>query len=381
MSLTLAQIQAAQANDLAGIAALLEAMESRINGLANLAALRLPNGSSHIEDLKQDAREALFRALPRVDDGISADRAIGFLYHSMEDALKDNVRATRYQGADKDAVKVFMSMLHGEAEGDAHRAEKLAQTAPPKGVRLSADRAYAARLAWQGAASLDKPISGFGGARDNEVDTMKTLANTLPLYDWDPAVIRPKVGHGAALEALSVLERYAGVTVQRTTPRMFAANLPTLVDVLEGSVVVPREAGARRAVLDAMAILRSAVSTAEEGDLIEELRDVADDRQDERAAKVGMVRAALDSLSEMRRNVIAMSYGIGGARCYGTGAVGDDEALASDLGTGVKNVREARSKGLKSFASKFIALFARNEAEAKSLAAAATVNLGRGGCK
>ncbi|MEU0245147.1 hypothetical protein ABZ192_12580 [Streptomyces sp. NPDC006235] len=372
MSLTLAQIQAAQANDLAGIAAVLDTMETRIAGLAAQAARRLPEGSNHREDLAQDAREALFRALPRIDEGISVDRAIAFLYKSMGDALTDKVRATRYLGADKDAVKVFMSVLGGEAEGDPHRAEKLAQTVPPKGLRLSADRAYAARLAWQGTTSVDRPTGS---------DDSGTLADTLPGIVDQPREVRPKVGHGAALEALSVLERYAGVTVQRTTPGMFAANLPALVEALEDSVTVPREAFARRAVLDAMAILRSAVSTAEEGDLIEELRDVADERQDERAAKVGMVRAALSQMGKQQGLVLAHSFGINGAEEFGWGDGCDVDGLAAKLNTTPGTVKKQRSAGKLAFAKYFIALRCTTEAEALAWAEAASANRKQAGRK
>lgn len=365
--LSIAQIQAAQNNDLSGVAALLAEMDERIATLAARAARRLDGG--HREDFEQDAREALFLALPRVDVTGSADSAIGFLYTCMADALKDKVRAERYQGADKDAVKVFMSVL-AEADSDPYVAERLAQTVPAKGVRLSADRAQAARLAWQGAASIDK-TSG-----DDEQGV--SIADTLAVADETPDVIRPKVGAGAALEALAVLQRYG------TNAKLLNA-LPADADgvyAIEDSLTTPRDAAERRYVLDAVAILHSYVSTATEGEVVEDLRTVADERSDERAAKIGMIRAALEKCSPTQRLVLKFSFGIDDHKCYGFGDGCDDEGLSAETGMAiVTSLRPARSKGLKSFAKNYIALAAGSEAEAVALNEAAAKNLARGGRK
>jgi hypothetical protein len=291
----------------------------------------------------------------------------------MGDALTDKVRATRYLGADKDAVKVFMSMLGSEAEGDPHRAEKLAQTVPPKGLRLSADRAYAARLAWQGVTSVDRPT----GSEDSG-----SIADTLvAVPDDEPTVIRPKVGHGAAMLALDVLRRHAGINLQRMQPREISEHLPELVGHLEGAVRVPVDPERRRLVLDAMAILRSAVSTAEEGDLIEELRSEADARSDERAAKVGMVRAALGQMSNQQRLVLMHSFGIQDAEEFGWGSGCDVNGLAAKLNTTPGTITKQRSAGRLAFAKYYIALAASTEAEALALADAAAANRKQAGRK
>src|ERR1044072_333587 len=73
---------------------------------------------------------------------------------TIEAVLKDKVREARNQGADEDALKVFASMLE-KADGDVYLAEKFAQTVPPKGRRLSAARAQAARMSWQGTQSFE----------------------------------------------------------------------------------------------------------------------------------------------------------------------------------------------------------------------------------
>ncbi|MGW4986293.1 hypothetical protein ACWEQ3_01400 [Streptomyces mirabilis] len=362
--ITMAQIKAAQNNDLDGITAVLAEMDQRISRLAAQADRRIDG--THREDFEQDAREALFLALPRVS-GEDVDAALGFLYSTMADTLKDKVRAERYQGVDKDAVKTFLGVL-AETDGDAHKAEALARDLP-KGQRLSADRAAAARLAWQGAVSIDRPAG--------DDDESATLADTLAVVDAVPT-INPKVGTGAALEALAVLQRYSSA-------RLALSALPEAaedVDAIEDAVTLPRDAQVRRFILDAVAILRSYVSTATDGDLVADLRDVADDRKDERAVKVANVGHVLDGMrSQDQAEALRLSYGIAGRNCYGTGEAGDLEGLAEAMGMDAKRVTDARSRGLKSFAKRWIALVAKTEAQALALAEAAAQCLARGGRK
>jgi hypothetical protein len=363
--ITMAQIHAAQDNDLDGITAVLAEMDQRIARLAAQAARRIEGG--HREDFEQDAREALFLALPRVS-GESVDSAIGFLYSTMAEVLKDKVRSERYQGVDRDAVKTFLGALV-ESNGDAYAAERKARELP-KGERLSADRAAAARLAFQGAVSIDR--------QNGDDDDSASIADTLAVVDIEPVVIRPKVGAGAALEALAVLQRYS---TRYDVLNALPADAEG-VDAIEDAVTLPRDPAERRYVLDACAILRSYVSTATDGDLSDDLRVVADDRKDERAAKVATVNQVLDSMrSQDQAEAIRLSFGIADRFCFGTGADGDLEGLADAMGVDPKKVSDARSRGLKSFAKRFIALVAKTAEQATELAEAAAANLSRGGRK
>lgn len=168
-TLTMDQVRAAQANDLAATAAVVEATESRVKRLAEKAARRMSNGGDTYmnarEEFEQVGRIAVWESLPRFT-GDSVDVFMGFIYATAEAALLDAVREERHGGAgvDPDAMKIFASMLE-MADGDVYLAEKLSQTVPPKGRRLSADRANAARMAWQGSASLDAPTMSPDGLR------------------------------------------------------------------------------------------------------------------------------------------------------------------------------------------------------------------------
>ncbi|MGW2591685.1 hypothetical protein ACWCXC_15670 [Streptomyces sp. NPDC001515] len=292
----MSQIRDAQANGLEGTSAVLSAMSSRLDQLAAIAANRmtksLHSAADYREDFRQDAALAMFEALPRFQ-GQSTDSFYGFMWTTVESVLKDKVRAARNQGVDEDATKVFAAMME-RADNNVYLAEKFAQTVPPKGKRLSADRAEAARLAWQGARSLDAPTS----------------------------VTHNSNGH------------------------------QTIADDLESTYGIP-----------------------------EDLVTSEDISAEERREKHAVVNAILDVMSENQSNALRHSYGIGGVRCYGTGDSGDLEGLAAELGLSVIQVRDARTKGHKAFAKRFIKAMARTAEEAQAMEQAAASNLGRGGRK
>jgi DNA-directed RNA polymerase specialized sigma24 family protein len=156
--LTLTQITAAQAYDQDAVTAVLAEMDSRIASLAAKSAGTLATNparyADYAEEFRQEAMVALLEYLPRWS-GDSVDAFREYLYGAMAGELKAKVGAERNSGVDRDAFSTFKAMV-AEADGDLHLAEKLAQTKPPKGKRLSADRANAARLAWQGPVSIDK---------------------------------------------------------------------------------------------------------------------------------------------------------------------------------------------------------------------------------
>ncbi|MEV7670975.1 hypothetical protein [Streptomyces sp. NPDC088752] len=161
-TLELSTVRAAQANDLEATTTVIEATASRIGVLARKAARRMaesgPRHDDYRDEFEQMGRIAVWEALTRFDENVTTD-FLGFAYTTVETMLLNATRAERNQGVDADAAKTFLSMLD-RAGGDPFLAEKLCQTVPPAGRRLSADRAHAARLAYQGADSLDAPASG-----------------------------------------------------------------------------------------------------------------------------------------------------------------------------------------------------------------------------
>jgi len=367
--LTLAQIQAAQSNDLAGIAAVVEHMQDRIDAMASsMAGKRAVAMNSRYTDFRDEYRQeatlALFEYLPRWTGG-SVDDFRAFIYQSMTGVMREKFVHERNAGMPTTIMARFKAMVEA-ADGDLDRAEQMVQTEPEAGERMSAEGARAARLAWEGTISKEVGASEMQWHYDQTDDLDE---------------VRPKVGHGAALEALSVLQRYAGVRVQRMTPGEFNGNLPTLVEALEDSVRVPRDAQQRRYVLDAMAILRSAISTTADGDLAADLREPADDAREVRALRISRVRAALEALGKGQRDVLVYSFGIGGVREYGYGDGCDMEGLAAELGATTANLKAQRSKAKLAFAKAYISLAAKTLEEAAALTAAAAAMRGHGGRK
>jgi hypothetical protein len=366
--LAIATIRAAQDNDFAATAEVITATEPTVQRLAAKAAQRMGQHrfADYRDEFAQIGRATMWEALKRFAGETEAE-FFGFVIKTVESALYDAVRSEKNGGAgiDKDAVWVYSQMLV-KANGDPYRAAELAQTEPKAGDRLSADRAHAARLAYAGAASLDAPTG----------DGNETLADTLAAQDIVPGVVQPKVGHGAALEALAVLQRYSSAyAVLNALPKA-----PEDVDSIEDAVTLPREASARRAVLDACAILRSYVSTAADGDLVDELRDVSDELRDERAEKHARVNAAVDAIAGLRGDVLRYSFGLGGFQCYGHGNDGDASGLAEHLGKTQIQITDSRRKAYASFAKNYAEMHSAERA-AELLAGFAATRRVKGGSK
>jgi RNA polymerase sigma factor (sigma-70 family) len=390
--LTIETIRAAQDNDLAAVTAVIEWTESRVQRHAEIAARRIaPHGgaafANYREEFVQIARIAVWDSLSRFTDG-TVDAFERYAFTTIENKMKDEVRSARNSGGavDENAMKTFSAMVEA-ADGDVYEAAKLCQTIPPKGRRLSADRAEAARLAWQGNVSIDKPMGGHGSVLENS-----TLADFLPAYDDEPdGEIRPKVGVGAASEAVHVLMRYVTVPKDEKAAQTLAETLsacvwgyPTLpaVEALEDVVRVPADPTERRYVLDAMAVLRSAVSTATEGALIEELRDVRDERMADSREKHERVNDTLDSMGQAQRDVLRHSFGIGGATDFGWGDGCDMDGLCAALDMTYVNAKAHRAKGRKAFAKRYAAAVALTgavayAAELEAAAASTLTNKGR----
>ncbi|MFJ8955606.1 sigma-70 family RNA polymerase sigma factor [Streptomyces sp. NPDC102381] len=382
--LSIDTIRAAQTNDLEAVAEVIKATESRIDVLARKAASRMATSGAryadYVDEFTQVGRVAVWDLLPRFTDS-TVDAFERYVYTTVETTLKDAVRSERNgnAGADENAMKVYAAMLE-VTDGNVYEAAKLAQTIPPKGKRLSADRAEAARLAWQGAVSIDRVV------QSESPDADGSLMDILQYNDAEPdGEIRPKVGRGAVMEAAAVLERYVPMprdpearealsdalelaTMGKTTPADLA--------VIEDTITVPSDPETRRYVLDAVAVLWASVSTATEGALTEDLRDVRDDRMADSRAKHARVNDCLESMGDAQRDVLKHSFGINGATDFGWGDGCDMEGICAALDMTRQNVVGNRSKGRKTFAKRYAAVIRLDDAaHADALEAAAAAIL------
>lgn len=298
-ALTIETVRAAQANDLDAITTVITETESRIAKLADRAARRMGAAGARTDEYREEfmqvGRVAVWEAVPRFH-GDTLDAFFAFIYRTVETALLDAVREERNGGVDKEAMKTFGRMLE-EADGDVFLAEKLCQTVPPKGERLSADRAHAARLAWEGPVSLDAPA-------------------TVTDAPWDGGAVG------------------------------------TVAENVHSTYGLPED-------------LVTAEDTQREADRV----------------KHAYVTSILDVMGENQRVVIRNSFGIAGCPCFGWGDDGDDYGMSEHIGLTVPKIRDARTKGLKSFAKRWVKVRATSPEHAAELTAAAAENLSPRGRK
>ncbi|MGW3072757.1 sigma factor [Kitasatospora sp. NPDC001132] len=163
--ITLETIAAAQANDMTALSEVIAELEPMLAKIAGRIG-----GTANRDEFTQVGRIALWEGIGRFSGG-SVDDFRGFMYKTVEGTVLEAAQTERIAGAggaDSKAMKTFSACMK-VANGDIDVAEALCQTLPPAGRRLSAVRAAAARLAWEGSVSLDMPTG--------EDDA--TLADTL----------------------------------------------------------------------------------------------------------------------------------------------------------------------------------------------------------
>jgi len=140
-----------------------------IGALAYRSASQVGASGAFLTDLRDELEAAasaflwdlILRFEPRSTD-IGA-----YIVASIDTHLRDARREILSPGADPDAMKLFLRALRSpEIDGDTRAAERAIV-----GPKCSADRAYAARMAYEGAVSLDMPV------RSSDYHT--TLADTI----------------------------------------------------------------------------------------------------------------------------------------------------------------------------------------------------------
>ncbi len=167
-TLTLDTIRAAQDNDLAAVTEVVKATQSRV---ARIAAKRAASADQR-DEFEQVGRVAVWEAIGRFK-GDSVDEFFAFITRTADTTIRDAVRTEKNQGAtgaDHVALWTFAACV-AEMNGDVDAAEILARTNPPKGRRLSADRARAARMAYEGPVSLDMPTPEGGSSLADLIET------------------------------------------------------------------------------------------------------------------------------------------------------------------------------------------------------------------
>lgn len=260
-------LAAAKAGDRDAGASILAHLESRLVSLARRAG-KLAGGDDNLdytEDLIQEANLVAWECLAGFEgDDLDAFRAYAYRY--VEKELSARARdMINGSDDDTDGKKLFKQMVEHFRAADVNQrlstadyvdlAEKAVQdkamvTALNGGayksrIRMSADAAYAARLAYQGRLSLSVPAGrpADSGSGNQTI----TLADTLPATDC--------------------IETQACLDLGGVRPFQWVAAARTI----ESELTLPRDAEARDAVLVAMERFRAGTIMEEDLALVESM--------------------------------------------------------------------------------------------------------------
>lgn len=165
-AISVQDVQAAKLEDLTGTAArsrLIAAFEDRITYLAGDASSdSYQRHTQDAQDYAQEARLALWSAFTSFS-GTSEGEFVKFAERTIRGAISNARRAQGSEGVSQSTMRRFEMALRA-ADGSAHEAEVLAQDPDVMGAEcLSAEMAYAARLAYEGSDRLDAPVPGESG--------------------------------------------------------------------------------------------------------------------------------------------------------------------------------------------------------------------------
>jgi DNA-directed RNA polymerase specialized sigma subunit len=156
-------IASAVANDLDATTAVIAATESRILYRAGQhATIGGRYDADLAEDMAQIGRVAVWTNLPNFTGSTSAQFFV-YMDRWIDRAMAEQRRQETALGVSREAARRFEDALV-KAKGDQFEAEHIAADKTVMGKHaLSAESAFAARLAWQGSISLDAPLSEDGG--------------------------------------------------------------------------------------------------------------------------------------------------------------------------------------------------------------------------
>ncbi|MGW2267283.1 sigma factor [Streptomyces koyangensis] len=160
--LTHAMISAAKDNDLSAVSEVIRETESLVLAKARqYAGSPSDHGNSLAEDLAQTGRIAVWQALEAFT-GETPEAFMDYLSRILHRAMSDARRKETRPGVTTYTAMDFEKAL-ALAAGDPFEAERIAVTDEMGDRKMTPDRAYAARLSWQGLDYLDRPVSDDDG--------------------------------------------------------------------------------------------------------------------------------------------------------------------------------------------------------------------------
>ncbi|KWT60582.1 hypothetical protein ADL21_18160 [Streptomyces albus subsp. albus] len=178
------QIRAAQTGNAEATGQVLDSLEGMIYRLAekrmaHASGLSAGYGDA-LDDLRQEGRVAALEALARYNPDGGAKFST-YAHTRIKGAILDTANTRSAPTVSADAIATLKGCL-GIVGGDMEAAEYLATVLPSGHHRLSATTAHMARLALEGAESLDAPLK-----LGTEDAGAATLADSLPAPEEVPA--------------------------------------------------------------------------------------------------------------------------------------------------------------------------------------------------
>ncbi|MFF4430480.1 hypothetical protein ACFYZ4_15065 [Streptomyces sp. NPDC001513] len=174
LNITAEQITAAKNNEIDAVTHLIRETEERVIQIARKHAAS--GGSvnhSLAEELAQVGRVTVWEVISTFE-GEDPAQFFTYIDRHVSGAISAARREETRQGVSTTTSKFFETALSAAA-GDPYEAERLVQDADFMGDRrMSPERAYSARMAWQGTDSLDAPLGA-----DSEGGEERTLGDTI----------------------------------------------------------------------------------------------------------------------------------------------------------------------------------------------------------
>ncbi|MFE9381746.1 hypothetical protein ACFYMO_00695 [Streptomyces sp. NPDC007025] len=406
-------LAAAKAGDRDAGASILDSLEDRFRRLAQRTATQAISDeraglrAAYIEDFIQDAHLVAWECLLKCQDE-SLDGYYAYAYATAERELAAAARDMKNgTDDDPDGKKLFGLLVKHFRELDARHSMTeddyltLAESACQdlqflNGFRggayggrrgsLSADRAYAARLAYQGSISIHTPI-GSDSEGTVIADTLSDRSSVDDAADTTQVGYRPFLWTQAvrALESnLSVpreesarksvftaLDRFRAGTVTEEDLELFeglpcrSASVGSALGMLR-AVYTQRQEGpapSTAAKQEDAALGRGSIALTAQRAILE--------KATEDAVKRALVRRVVGMLSDRQGYVLAATFGF-------LGKFKDDAAVARAMvragheGMDAEKVYKTRSKARAAFAKKWADLIARSGDQRAALEAAAT---------
>ncbi|MFK0290304.1 helix-turn-helix domain-containing protein [Streptomyces sp. NPDC090442] len=305
-------IEAAQQGDREAIEAILRELETMTDYLAIDRAKRMPGGNDSLEDLKQESRLAIWRAIKDYTPGEGAFTT--YAYDVAYRRVQDESLRAQAPGIAKSAAAAYAGAL-GRNKGDHDEAVAELTALADSKRRFSAEQAEHVRRAFEGTVSMDTPGTGVydaGAAVGVPVDS--PLGRDAGMYNFGALVQESTESTDPSVwaESQGDLPDHMCYPLDLSRDAIRAKGVQTTGGKDMANPVAPRKGRADRTDFNQRIGQGKGEAKDGQGALIDR-----DAEAETRARYLGAVQVkaaiVLDLMSPSERQVLELAYGIGGA--------------------------------------------------------------------